>query len=105
MIFWYNVGILLLVAVLVPIALFGVCALLKKPYYNIWIFGVLLAAAVCYTLFGQDIANGVFPDIMERVRIFWINDSVMILYFLWMPSCIGCLVTNLVYWCVKRRNK
>ena len=94
----YQYLLLILIGICVPIIIFSICLKMKHTYYNIVFYIIILCISIFENIFFHNIYYGINISLKETVYNFIRNDSIIILYFLWIPSMISCILLNVFYY-------
>ena len=90
----------ILLSFLAPIGIFCLFWRLKRPYLSYAVYLSLLLYSVIKNVFWF----GEYRGFWQEIKTFMGNDSVMMLYFWWLPSVIGFVLINAIYFISKRKS-
>lgn len=101
-----EIAVLVVMSMIFPVLLFFLCLkIFKKPFLNILIYLLVLFVSVVKNIFWFHIKNGYDFNFYERISQFFKNDSIMILPFMWLPSLIGFVAVNAIYFLMSKKKK
>ena len=80
--------------------IFGLFWIFKKPFLNILVYLLLLLYSIIKNVF----FIGKYKGFWEEIEAFFHSDAVIAVWFMWIPSIIGFLIVNIVYFVVRRHT-
>lgn len=92
--------IIVLLCFMAPIALFCLFWKLKKPFWCIALYLPLLLYSVIKYIF-----VGSHEGFWHSIEHFIHSDAVIIFYFWWLPSIVGYVLINIIYFIVNRAKR
>ena len=93
------IGIMLL-WLLAPAAVFCLFWKCKKPFWSLAVYLPVLLCSVVKNIFWY----GAYRGFWQEISVFLHNDSVMMLWFCWLPSIIGFALAVMAYVIVQKRK-
>jgi len=97
-----EIYIYMLLYFLIPIGIFCLFWFFKKPFWSIAVYLPLLLYSIIKNVF----FIGTYKGFWEEIEFFLHSDAVIAVYFMWLPSVMGFLLINIIYFVVwKIKNK
>ena len=85
---------------LMPICIFCVFWKFKKPFWGNAVYLSILLYSIVKNVFWY----GEYKGFWREIELFMHNDSAMLLYFWWLPSILGVVLINVIYFISKKRK-
>ena len=83
---------------LIPIGIFCLFWIFKKPFWSTAVYLPLLLYSIIKNVF----LIGNYKGFWEEIKYFLHSDAIIAVYFMWIPSIIGFVLINIVYLIIKK---
>ena len=93
-----EIYIYMLLCFSAPIVIFCLFWLFKKPYWSIVIYLPLLLYSIIKSVF----FIGTYKGFWQEIEYFLHSDAIIAVYFIWLPSIIGFMLINIIYFIIKK---
>ncbi len=93
-----EIYIHMLLCFFAPIVIFCLFWLFKKPYWSIVIYLPLLLYSIIKNVF----FIGTYKGFWQEIEYFLHSDATIAIYFIWLPSMIGFMLINIIYFIIKK---
>lgn len=88
-----EIYIYMLLYFLAPMGIFFLFMIFKKPFLSIVVYLPLLMYSIIKNVF----FIGTYKGFWEEIEYFLHSDSVIAVYFMWLPSILGFVFVNIIY--------
>ena len=97
----HEIYIYMLLSFLTPMALFCLFLHFKKPFWSV----VVYLPSLLYSVIKSVFFIGTYKGFFEEIEYFLNSDGIIIAYFMWIPSIIGFLLINILYFFIHQSKK
>jgi len=93
-----EIHIYMLMCFFAPIGMFCLFWFFKKPFWSIAIYLPLLLYSIIKNVF----FIGTYKGFWEEIEYFLHTDAVIALHFMWVPSIVGFVFINIIYFIIQK---
>ncbi len=93
-----DIYIYVLLCFFAPIGIFCLFWIFKKPFWSTVVYLPLLLYSVIQNVF----LLGTYKGFWEEIKSFLHSEAILAVYLIWIPSIIGFLCMNIIYFMIQK---